>query len=253
MSIGLAIELYNSINDPSFNTILAQSNKISVNDSIYRFNFPSIDTYTLGNIGPSGILKNDGAYENLVTLEVVTQFSFPFNIIEDLDVSSSLILPTIGDVEDAIQGKQDTIQDGDLTIAKTDGLQTALDNKYDDTGGPIIRNVDISGILLVLTTDIIDELGTKQPTIQDGDVIIAKTDTKQDEIDEDTLINLTSITSNNLVIDESFNIDSLITYEKYKQFNTTVIRRFDETDFRIISLKEIQCWVNDIYITTQQR
>ena len=165
MSIGLAIELYNSINDPSFNTILAQSNKISVNDSIYRFNFPSIDTYTLGNIGPSGILKNDGAYENLVTLEVVTQFSFPFNIIEDLDVSSSLILPTIGDVEDAIQGKQDTIQDGDLTIAKTDGLQTAFDNKYDDTGGSISGSVDITGNLIVGTSNMINEIGTKQNEI----------------------------------------------------------------------------------------
>jgi len=183
MSIGLAIELYNSINDPSFNTILAQSNKISVNDSIYRFNFPSIDTYTLGNIGPSGILKNDGAYENLVTLEVVTQFSFPFNIIEDLDVSSSLILPTIGDVEDAIQGKQDTIQDGDLTIAKTDGLQTAFDNKYDDTGGSISGSVDIAGNLIVGTTNIIDEIGTKQDTIEDGDLTIAKTNGLQTALD----------------------------------------------------------------------
>jgi len=37
----------------------------------------------------------------------------------------------------------------DLTIAKTSGLQTALDNKYDDTGGTISGNVDISGDLVV--------------------------------------------------------------------------------------------------------
>jgi len=90
-------------------------------------------------------------------------------------VSCSLILPTIGDVEDAIQGKQDTIQDGDLTIAKTNGLQTALDNKYDDTGGTINGDVDITGGLLVGTTNIITELGNKQPTINDGDLTIAKT------------------------------------------------------------------------------
>ena len=47
-AIGLAIELYNSKNDPDLNTILAKSNEISVNDTLYRFNFPSIDTYTLG-------------------------------------------------------------------------------------------------------------------------------------------------------------------------------------------------------------
>ena len=67
-------------------------------------------------------------------------------------ISNSLTLPTIGDVEDAIQGKQDTIQDGDLTIAKTSGLQTALDNKYDDTGGTIGGDVTISGDLVIGTT-----------------------------------------------------------------------------------------------------
>ena len=49
---------------------------------------------------------------------------------------------------DDVEGKQNTIDDGDLTIAKTDGLQTALDNKYDDTGGTINGNVDISGDLV---------------------------------------------------------------------------------------------------------
>ena len=72
--------------------------------------------------------------------------------------TKSLTLPTIRDVEDAIQGKQDEINDGDLTISKTNGLQTALDNKYDDTGGTINGNVDITGDLVVGTTDIIDEL-----------------------------------------------------------------------------------------------
>jgi hypothetical protein len=80
---------------------------------------------------------------------------------------NSLTLPTIGDVEDAIQGKEPTIQDNGLTIAKTDGLQTALDNKYDDTGGTIGGNVTISGDLVVGSTNIIDEIGTKQDTIDE--------------------------------------------------------------------------------------
>jgi len=211
-AIGLAIELYNSKNDPDLNTILAQTNEISVRDSVYRFDFPSINTYTLGyNI--QGILPDSGAYVNLVTLEVVTPFSFPFNITGNMDVSGSITLPTIGDVETTIQGKQDTIEDGDLTIAntnglqsalndkqdtiedgdltiantnglqpalnnkqdtiedgdltiaKTDGLQTALDNKYDDTGGTIDGDVDISGDLVVGTTNVITEIGTKQDEI----------------------------------------------------------------------------------------
>ena len=41
-----------------------------------------------------------------------------------VDIKTALTLPTIGNVKDAIQGKQDTIEDGDLTIANTSGLQT---------------------------------------------------------------------------------------------------------------------------------
>jgi len=63
-------------------------------------------------------------------------------------------------VETTIQGKQDTIEDGDLTIANTNGLQTALDNKYDDTGGTIDGSVTITSDLVVGSTNIITELGS---------------------------------------------------------------------------------------------
>ena len=46
-----------------------------------------------------------------------------------IDVQTSLTIPNIGNVENAIDGKQPTINDGDLTIAKTDGLATALAGK----------------------------------------------------------------------------------------------------------------------------
>jgi len=90
-------------------------------------------------------------------------------ITSDLVVGSTNIITEIGT-------KQDSIQDGDLTIAKTDGLQTALDNKYDDTGGTIDGDVTITGDLVVGTTNVITEIGTKQDSIQDGDLTIAKTD-----------------------------------------------------------------------------
>ena len=117
-TIGLAIELYNSKNDPDLNIILAQSNEISERYSVYRFDFPSIDTYTLAFNG-AGIFPSDGIYVNLVTLEVVTPFSFTFNVIGNLDVSGSITLPIIGDVEDAIQGKQDSLTGG-TNISITD-------------------------------------------------------------------------------------------------------------------------------------
>ena len=78
-----------------------------------------------------------------------------------LDVKTNITLPDIGDVEDTIQGKQDTIQDGDLTIAKTSGLQTVLDNKYDDTGGAITGSVDVFGFLFVDGVNEFTEIGTK--------------------------------------------------------------------------------------------
>ena len=47
---------------------------------------------------------------------------------------------------------------------------------------------------------------------------------------------------------ESLNVDDVITYEKYNQFNTIVIRRFDEATTSYINLHELQCWVNDVNI-----
>jgi len=47
-------------------------------------------------------------------------------VVGSVDVKTSLTLPTIGNVESTIQGKQATINDGDLTIDKTNGLSTTL-------------------------------------------------------------------------------------------------------------------------------
>ena len=43
-----------------------------------------------------------------------------------VDIQTSLSIPNIGNVETALDGKQDVIGDGDLSITKTDGLHTAL-------------------------------------------------------------------------------------------------------------------------------
>ena len=50
-----------------------------------------------------------------------------------------------------------------------------MDSKFDDTGGSISGSVDKTGNLIIETTNIIEEIGTKQDTIQDGDLTIAKT------------------------------------------------------------------------------
>ena len=45
-AIRLIIELYNSISDPDLNEVLATTNQITTASETYRFDFPSISTYT---------------------------------------------------------------------------------------------------------------------------------------------------------------------------------------------------------------
>jgi hypothetical protein len=44
---GLKIELYNTNDDPTLNSVLANTEPITIGVRIYRFDFPSIDTYSL--------------------------------------------------------------------------------------------------------------------------------------------------------------------------------------------------------------
>ena len=44
--IGLAVELYNSTNDPDLTEVLATTNVITTATALYRFDFPSLSTYT---------------------------------------------------------------------------------------------------------------------------------------------------------------------------------------------------------------
>jgi hypothetical protein len=88
-AIGLTVELYNSKNDPNFNTILAYSSEFIDRWAVYRIDFPSIDTYSLVFTG-SKILPNTGLYEGLVYLEDATLNSFPFNILGNVDIVGDL-------------------------------------------------------------------------------------------------------------------------------------------------------------------
>ncbi len=130
------------------------------------------------NDGDLTIAKTDGLQTALENKYDDTGGTIGGNvsITGDLVVGTTNVITEIGT-------KQDTINDGDLTIAKTDGLQTALENKYDDTGGTIGGNVSITGDLVVGTTNVITEIGTKQDTINDGDLTIAKTDGLQTALD----------------------------------------------------------------------
>jgi len=85
----------------------------------------------------------------------------------NVDISGDLVVGTTNIITE-IGTKQATIEDGDLTIAKTDGLATALSGK--------------------------------QPTIEDGDLTIAKTDGLATALNEKqaTITSATDLTSNSL-------------------------------------------------------
>jgi hypothetical protein len=114
--VGLIIELYNSINDPTLIEPLATTTIISTKEDNYRYNFPSIGKYggefaTLTSEMTTNIISDTIATTTDATLST---FEPEININSKIvfDVSGSITLPIIGDVEDAIQGKQDSLTGG---------------------------------------------------------------------------------------------------------------------------------------------
>ena len=168
-----------------------------------------------------------------------------------------------------INTKQDLILDGGLTITKTNGLQTALDataklasfNSFTAnqsiTGDLFVSGGAISNTATVLsTTPTLDgqltsklyvdsQVDLKQNLILDGGLNITKTnglqtalDGKQDKITTSTDLNINSLITSNLEVNGGVRIDN----KSY--FETIVIRRFNEADYNIINLNQLQVWVN---------
>ena len=81
-----------------------------------------------------------------------------------VDIQTSLTIPNIGNVKTALDGKQDLIGDGDLSITKTDGLQSAL-TEWDELTSSHTTNIATN------TANIL----TKQNTITDGSLTIDRT------------------------------------------------------------------------------
>ena len=141
-------------------------------------------------------------------------------------------LATTAFVQTAISGKQDTIGDGDLTIARTNGLQAALDAKQATIGdgdltiartnglqaalagkqasittsarlnadliaGGTVDNTEF-GYIHGVTSSIQTQLDTKQATIGDGDLTIARTNGLQAALDAKQA-SLTSIGSGSII------------------------------------------------------
>jgi hypothetical protein len=85
---GLAIELYNSSIDPNLSKILANTNVITLKRSVYRFDFPSIDTYTGGFATADSITQiiNEGD----IIIEDANFIPFMVEITGDVVASGSI-------------------------------------------------------------------------------------------------------------------------------------------------------------------
>jgi hypothetical protein len=89
-SIGLFFELYNSTNDPDFTEVLATTNVITSNVVRYRYDFPSLSTYT-------GSFATDDSTTNIVgnsiaSTEEANVISFPSEFTGDVVVGGDLTL-----------------------------------------------------------------------------------------------------------------------------------------------------------------
>jgi phage antirepressor YoqD-like protein len=95
-TIGLAIELYNSINDPDLTEVLATTNVITSDVNTYRFDFPSLSTYT-GSFATADsttlIIDNSVA---LVEDAIFTDYSF--EITGDVIANGVNINTTLADI-----------------------------------------------------------------------------------------------------------------------------------------------------------
>jgi len=98
----------------------------------------------------------------------------------------------------AILTKQATITDGSLTIARTDGLQTALDAKQ--------ATITDGSLTIARTNGLQTALNAKQATITDGSLTIARTNglqtalnAKQATITTSTSLSLDILTATNII------------------------------------------------------
>jgi trimeric autotransporter adhesin len=112
--------------------------------------------------------------------------------VQPIITDGDLTIARTNGLQTALDSKQATITDGSLTIARTNGLQTALDGKQ-----ATIADGDLT---IAKTSGLQTALDGKQATIADGDLTIAKTNGLQTALDskEPTITSATDLTINSL-------------------------------------------------------
>ena len=101
-------------------------------------------------------------------------------------------------LQSALDSKLSTIADNSLTIAKTNGLQAALDNK--------LTTIADNSLTIAKTSGLQSALDGKQATIADGDLTIARTNGLQSALDS----KLTTIADDSLTIAKTSGLQSAL-------------------------------------------
>ena len=155
-AIGLTIELYNLQDDPNLLSPLATTPIIERGVRRYRYNFPSINTYTLGTSDDDSISQipldnEDPTTTNTTITEEATITNAEVNINTDTTISGDLVvdtitLPIIGDVKTSIQGNTDNILTNTNNLTS---VQTQVDALINFTGGGVnFRAYSLSGVTI---------------------------------------------------------------------------------------------------------
>jgi len=143
---GLIIELYNSITDPDLNEVLATTNEITTASETYRFDFPSISTYTafVDGISVTNIVNNIVALTEVATIiSFNTEITGDVVIVGDLTATQFIVGSTnlINEITD-LQGRLNTEEPKVSSLESvTSSLATQI-SEIELTPGPQGINVD---------------------------------------------------------------------------------------------------------------
>jgi hypothetical protein len=219
--LGLLIELYNSTTDPDLTEVFANTNVITTNVASYRYNFPSISTYTgsFATTDSTTLIISD----NVALTEDAIFTDYAFDITGDVVLAGDLT------AENFIVGSTNVITEItalqsrlDVEEPKTTALQGRLDTEEPKTSALQTLTATHTEDLATNTANIL----TKQPLITTS----------------------TDLETNLIFIEGNLNF-------KKNYFDTIVIRRLTGitggsgfNNDNVINLNELQVWVNDTNI-----
>jgi len=213
-AVGLGIELYNSTNDPNLTTPLASTPVITATALlVYRYDFPSIDTYTdfFGVNSITNIVNNTFAFAQVIVVISYTEITGDVVVAGDL-TAENLIVGSTNVITELTS--LDTRLDAEEI--KTTALQTLTEGHTDDIASLDTRlyaEEPKTTALQTLTESHTDDITantaailTKQATITDGSLTIARTNglqtalnAKQATITTSTNLSLDILTATNII------------------------------------------------------